>query len=209
MIQKPPATLALLLTVCAPCAFAISSLDLRVTGTITPSSCTPSLSNGGVVDHGKLAVKDLDPVMPTSLKAAEMLLEVHCESATLFTLAAMDNRAGTAAINPDSAHGLGMVNSDQKLGSVWFGLYDTVADSSPVHTIMSRDGGITWSPSSYLGHAALTAVTSSSGTPYTPSAVQALSARIRAFTLIVPASDLSTQDELPIDGHTTVQLRYW
>lgn len=198
-----------LLLIHCPWTLAASSVDLRVTGAITPSSCTPSLSDGGVVDHGKLTAKDLDPVLPTSLKAGEMLLEVLCEGATLFTLTAMDNRAGTAAINPDSAHGLGLVNSDQKLGSVWFGLYDPIADSSPVHTIMSRDGGITWSPSSYLGHAALTAVSTSSSTPHTPSAVQELRARIRAFTLIAPSGGLSLLDEVPIDGHTTVQLKYW
>ncbi|OYU07851.1 MAG: hypothetical protein CFE47_08995 [Pseudomonas sp. PGPPP1] len=208
MDKHTPAAFALLLAACAPAAFAASTTDLAVTGIITPSSCTPSLSDGGVVDHGKLSARDLDPVLPTRLQTGEMHLEVHCEGATLFTLTTVDNRAGTAAINPRSMHGLGMVNDDQKLGAVSFGVFEAVADNAPVQTIMSRDGGTTWGPSSYLGHAALTAFTTG-GVPHTPMALQDLSARLRAFTVIAPAGDLSLLDELPIDGHATLQLKYW
>ena len=34
---------------------AASSVDLTVKGLITPSACAPSLSSGGLVDHGKVA----------------------------------------------------------------------------------------------------------------------------------------------------------
>ena len=101
-----------------------------------------------------------------------------------------------------------MVNDDQKLGSVAFGLFDPVADNLPVQTILSRDGGATWYPSSYLGHAALTAFAAPSG-PTTPMALQTLSARLRAFTMIAPASDLTLLDEIPIDGLAVMQLKYW
>ncbi|KAB0565638.1 DUF1120 domain-containing protein [Pseudomonas palleroniana] len=208
MDRTPSAALAILLAACTPSAFASSSMDLSVSGTITPASCTPTLSNDGVVDHGKLTARDLDPVLPTRLQTGEMDLEVHCEGATLFTLTTVDNRAGTAAVNPRSMHGLGMVNDDQKLGAVSFGLFEAVADNAPVQTIMSRDGGTTWGPSSYLGHAALTAFSAASSA-YIPIAVKDLNARLRAYTVIAPASDLTLLDELPIDGHATLQLKYW
>ncbi|BDB17855.1 hypothetical protein cym2001_12200 [Pseudomonas sp. CYM-20-01] len=207
MDRRTRATLALLLAACAPATFAASNTDLSVTGTITPSSCTPSLSNDGVVDHGKLTGRDLDIDLPTRLQPGEMLLQVHCEGATHFTLTTVDNRSGTSAINP-VFHGLGMVNDDQMLGSVALGLFEPVADTAPVQTIMSRDGGASWGPSSYLGHAALTAF-SAAGAPYTPIAITELSARLRAFTIIAPASGLTLLDELPIDGHATLQLKYW
>ena len=202
-------TLALILATCAPGAFAASSMDLSVTGAITPSACETTLSKGGVVDHGKLTARDLDPVLPTRLPTGEMQLEVHCEGATLFTLTTVDNRAGTAAIHPHSMHGLGMVNNDQKLGAVSFGVFEAVADNVSVQPIMSRDGGTTWGPSSYLGHAAQTAFSSSGGIPYAPIALQDLTARLQAFTVIAPAGDLSLLDELPIDGHATLQVKYW
>ncbi len=199
-------TLALLLTTAAPAALAASSTDLSVTGSITPSSCIPSLSNEGVVDHGKLTVKDLDLSLPTRLQTGEMQLLVQCEGETLFTLTTVDNRAGSSAINP-VFHGLGMVNDDQKLGSVSFGLFEPIADAVAVQTIMSRDGGASWGASSYLGHAALTAFAAPSD-PRTPIAIQDLSARLRAFTIIAPADSLTLLDEVPIDGQVTLQLKY-
>jgi hypothetical protein len=36
-----------------------------------------------------------------------------------------------------------------------------------------------------------------------------LSARLTVFTTIVRANDLTLVDEIPIDGHATVQLKYW
>ncbi|KAF1028747.1 MAG: Protein GltF [Pseudomonas sp.] len=207
MNKSPPATLALLLATCVPGAFAASSMDLSVTGTITPSSCTPSLSGGGVVDHGKLSAKDLHLLQPTPLQEGEMQLQVHCEGSTLFTLTTVDNRAGSSAIDPYH-HGLGMVNGDQKLGSVALEVLEPVADTAPVQTIESRDGGTTWGPSNYLGHAALTSFAAPSA-PQTPIALQDLTARLRAATVIAPAGDLGLLDELPIDGHATMQIKYW
>lgn len=207
-MSRPLITLAatLLITGASP-VLAASSTDLSVSGIITPASCTPSLSGGGVVDHGKLTAKDLNPQKPTSLQAAEMLLEVQCEGPTFFTLTTVDNRAGSSAINP-ALHGLGMVNDDQRLGSVAFGLFDPIADNTPVDAILSNDGGATWRPSAYLGHTGMTSF-AAPGDAYTPIAVQILSARLRAFTMIAPASDLTLLDEVPIDGLATLQLKYW
>ncbi|ROM57722.1 hypothetical protein BK648_02840 [Pseudomonas poae] len=207
MQRYTPATLALLLLSTAPGVFAASNTDLSVTGIITPSSCTPNLSGGGVIDHGKLTGKDLDQDLPTRLAPGEMQFEVHCEGATFFTLTTVDNRAGTSAINP-AHHGLGMVNDNQKLGSVALGVFEPIADNVAVQTIMSRDGGASWGPSSYLGHMALTSFAVATDTS-TPIALQDLTARLRAFTVIAPASSLTLLDEVPIDGHATLQLKYW
>lgn len=200
-------TLAFLLAAFAPIAFAASSADLNVSGTITPSSCTPSLSNGGVIDHGKMTARDLQPARPTLLDPAEMRLEVVCEGETFFTLSTVDNRAGTSAINP-AQHGLGLTPAKEKLGGVTFTLFDPVADASPVKVITSRNGGANWSATPYLGHEALTSFAALDG-PNTPIALKLLNARLRAFTIIVPATDLTLLDEVPIDGQATLQLKYW
>lgn len=197
---------AFLLAAFTPGAFAASNTDLNVTGTITPSSCTPLLSNGGVIDHGKMTARDLQPTKPTLLDPAEMRLEVQCEGETFFTLTTEDNRAGTSAINP-AHHGLGTTPEDQKLGSVAFSLFDPVADDDAVNVIISRNGGASWSLSPYLGHEALTSFAAVGG-PHTPIALKKLSARLRAFTIIVQSTDLTLLDEVPIDGQATLQLKY-
>lgn len=191
---------------CAHSALAAGNADLSVSGIITPSSCTPSLSNGGIVDHGKLTSKNLDQDLPTRLPASELQLQIDCEGPTFFTLTTIDNRDGTSAVN-QAYHGLGTVNDDQKLGSVGFGIFEPQADGNTVLTIMSRDNGSNWGLSTYLGHAGLTAFASPDDLR-TPIALQHLSARLRAVTLIAPASGLTLLDELPIDGHATLQITY-
>ena len=200
-------TFALLLAAIAPGAFAASSTDLNVSGIITPSACAPVLSNGGVIDHGKMTSKDLNPSKPTSLAPAEMRLEVVCEGETFFTLTTVDNRSGTSAINP-AHHGLGTTPEKEKLGSVAFTLFDPVADDNPVQVIISRNSGANWSANPYLGHEALTSFAALSG-PNTPIALKTLTARLRAFSIIAPAEGLTLVDEVPIDGQATLQLKYW
>ncbi|KRP62249.1 DUF1120 domain-containing protein [Pseudomonas trivialis] len=198
-------TLAFLLAACAPGVFAASHTDLSVSGAIVPSSCTPSLSDEGLIDHGKMTSKDLQATKPTLLAPAELRLEVHCEGKTFFTLSTIDNRAGTSAINWRD-HGLGLSPNDEKLGSVTFTLFDPVADENAVNVIVSSNGASSWSTSNYLGHEGLTSF-AALGTK-TPIAVKDLSARLRAFSIIVPANELTLLDEVPVDGQATLQLKY-
>ncbi len=203
---SPLATLtATLLLIGAGPLMAASSQDLSVKGTITPSACAPVVSGGGTVDFGKVSVKDLNTDTYTDLPRETLLLSVRCEGPTFFTLNTIDNRAGTTA-NHFSWHGLGMTPNDEKIGDAGLGLYMPVADGVSVRTITSRDGGVTWMPSVMLSHTVLTAVTDNDG--LAPIAVQVLDAEIRLITHIAPASSLTLTDEVPIDGHATVQVNY-
>lgn len=187
-------------------AEAASSTDLAVTGLIIPSACSPSLSGGGVIDHGKVAARDLNPDTYTSLQRQVMRLNVRCDGPTLFSLSTLDNREGTSAIQ-DRFHGLGMTANDEKLGSASLRLSTAVADTEAVRTIVSTDGGATWVEGTYLGHTAMTAVASATGS-LTPIAVQELDADVRLNTMIARSDSLTLVDEVPLDGHVTVQLRY-
>ena len=205
MVSPLTTLTATLLLIGAGPAWAASSQDLTVKGVITPSACAPVVSGGGTVDFGKVSVKDLNADTYTDLPRETMLLSVRCEGPTIFTLNPIDNRAGTAASH-FSWHGLGMTPSDEKVGDAGLGLYSPVADGVPVRTITSRDGGVTWIPSVMLSHTLLTAVADSDG--LAPIAIQELDAEIRLITHIAPASNLTLTDEVPIDGHATVQVNY-
>lgn len=199
-------TLAALLA-CAGSAYAASTTQLAVQGSITPSACQPVLSAGGNVDHGKLSAKDLKPDDYTLLQRATMSFAINCEGPTLLALKTLDNRNGTAIFPDWHAHGLGTTAAGENLGSVSFSLNDTVADSVPVTHIMSTDGGETWSPASPLGHSALTAFAPNGG-PYQPIAVQAVNATLAVYTTLNKAADLTLTDEVPIDGHATLEVIY-
>ena len=71
---------------------AASSVDLTVKGLITPSACTPTLSNGGAVDYGKISAKDLKVDQQTFLDSQTVQFTVTCDAATLMAMEAKDNR---------------------------------------------------------------------------------------------------------------------
>lgn len=193
--------LALLFT---PGAFAASSTQLAVQGAITPNACEPTISAGGVVDFGKMSAKSLNAESPTTLPTQAMRFSVRCEGPTFFTLNTIDNRSVTSA-NRDPWHGLGMTPDDEKIGGAAFGLYESVADGLPAKPINSMDGGITWRSGVALGPDRLTAVARDDRTPI---AVQEYDAEIRLITHIAPAERLTLTDEVPVDGHTTLQFNY-
>ncbi|WP_421524208.1 DUF1120 domain-containing protein [Pseudomonas yamanorum] len=190
----------------APTVLAASSADFAVTGTITPNACEPMLSSGGVVDYGKMTAKELSADRPTSLPWQTMQLEILCEAPTFIGLSTIDNRSGTSAIN-DYWHGLGLTSEDEKVGSTAFGLFNPVADGASVKTINSTDGGTTWLPSIYLGHYTQTSV-AAAGSANTPIAVRHFSADLRVYTMVNSTDRLTVLDEVPLDGHATVELKY-
>lgn len=66
----------------APPAFAASTSDLSVKGSITPSACEPLISGGGVVDFGKMSVGSLNADQFTALPNQSLHLSVRCEGST-------------------------------------------------------------------------------------------------------------------------------
>ena len=204
MNASPIVFLATLLL--TPTVLAASSADFAVTGTITPNACEPMLSGGGIVDFGKMTAKELSADRPTSLPRQTVQLAIQCDAPTFLALSTIDNRPGTSAINPNW-HGLGTTTDDEKLGSVGFGLYNQIADGVAVQTITSENGGASWIPSVYLGSNVLTAISALGGS-YTPIAVTRFTADLNLYTVIDGTDRLTVLDEVPLDGHATVQLKY-
>lgn len=97
---------------------AASSVDLTVKGLITPSACTPTLSNGGAVDYGKISAKDLKVDQQTFLDSQTVQFTVTCDAATLMAMEAKDNREGSDANNDEMEFGLGLINGTEKLGGM-------------------------------------------------------------------------------------------
>ena len=108
-----------LLLAAAPLAFALSSVELDVNGRITPSACSVSLSDNGLVDHGRILATTLHPSEYTVLPNQQMGLSISCEGPVLFALVGIDNKR-ESSLAPDYFYGLGMNPHapDERLGSV-------------------------------------------------------------------------------------------
>lgn len=188
-------------------ALAASTVDLSLKGAITPSACTPSLSDGGVVDYGKIAAKDLSPTGTTLLRSFTLKLSVDCEAQTLFALNGRDNRLGSSYFGAlDHMYGLGLVNDNEKLGAYKIDVLNPLADE-PVVPLFSFDNGKTWlvnSSGSYMGHPYLNAF----GNSPTPKALRSVTVDLRISAEIAPVRQLTLTEEVPIDGSATLDVMY-
>lgn len=187
-------------------AVAASSVDLSVKGTITPSACTPTLTNGGVADFGKLAAKDLRPDWPTYLPYQAMQMSVTCDAATLFAIASKDNREGSESISDYYNFGLGLINGSEKLGYLAVGVSSAMADGVNVRPIGSRDGGTTWRGESSFMDDGLTSF-AQVGT-LVPIPMQRLTTNLQVSAAIAPSQGLTLTNEVPLDGAVTVTVVY-
>ena len=185
---------------------AASSVDLTVKGLITPSACTPTLSNGGAVDYGKISAKDLKVDQQTFLDSQTVQFTVTCDAATLMAMEAKDNREGSDANNDEMEFGLGLINGTDKLGGMELRMLNPVADSVPVATIGSYDGGVTWGTERNLMRNNLIAPAVAGVN--TPIPVQLWTADLNVMPFIAKTSGLTLTNEVAIDGSVTLTVRY-
>lgn len=197
-------------------AWAASSVDLSVKGSITPAACTPSLSSGGVVDHGKISRKDLNQSnVPTALTVARLQLAIECAAPALIAIKSRDNRAGSSGeevIGGQSNFGLGFVNGDKKIG--WYMLKTANGQADGVdRPMIESSNGTSWSDATHPGLVwqantmrALGEITGSSAAPLP---LQVMTMDIEIEAMIVRIQFLPTVGEgLPLDGSATLEVVY-
>ena len=186
---------------------AASSVDLSVTGKITPAACMPQLSNGGMVDHGKISFKDLKNGVNT-LPQVALQMSVSCDAATLFAVKSTDNRKGTASNNGLSSFGLGVGEGDHKVGFYNLTMENVLGDGAVLPVVESVNGN-TWfySSTGQIWQPEWMRSVSGPGNPdYTPVAIQTLAADLIVATSINKPGTLSA--EMPIDGSATLDIVY-
>lgn len=91
--------------------------SLRINGSITPPSCTLN----GLTENTYTFVFDISPgIFPPSgnltLSPQTQNIEIVCDATTYLTLTATDVRAGTEWVTGQNAYGLGLYNTDTKIG---------------------------------------------------------------------------------------------
>ncbi|MDI2593916.1 DUF1120 domain-containing protein [Pseudomonas sp. 681] len=187
-------------------AHAASTVDLAVKGLVTPSSCTPSLTSGGVVDYGKMSSKDLRPDRATSLANVNLQLAVTCEGSTLLALQGNDNREGSDHRNDLQYYGLGLINGGEKLGAFDLRFSSPVADGITVHTIASPNGGGSWWAEPNLVRGDILSVAHIGS--LVPIPVRNLTADVRIGAEIAPTRQLTLDNEVPLDGSATITVKY-
>jgi type 1 fimbria pilin len=210
-----------LLALAAPAAYAQSTANLSVTGTITPASCVPAFSSGGTVDFGSIPAQDLTTSGHKALTVQNVTMTINCTAATRFALRALDNRASSvnapAAVVATQAFGLGQTSALENIGAWTASIKPATSliDAVAPFTTITSDAGATWSSSSnavtairnttgteMVGLAAATGVTTGSE----PVTVASLDLEIAAW--IAPPQQLTLTAAETLDGSATFEVVY-
>ncbi|AZE87748.1 DUF1120 domain-containing protein [Pseudomonas orientalis] len=199
---------ALFLALTSP-AFAASSVDLTIKGSIVPSACTPAISGGGTVDYGKIAAKDLNVDKETALPTQNLQFSVSCEAATLMAVRPLDNRLGSSSGDLDyEKFGLGLINNGtEKLGYVVVRFLNTqTVDDQPASSVSSNQKEGPWMYNRYWAHELYLAPSLPGGTAPIPAKLW--TAELRIAAKIAPTNELTLTGEVPLDGSVTVEVVY-
>ncbi|MCK3863389.1 MULTISPECIES: DUF1120 domain-containing protein [Pseudomonas] len=196
---------ASVLLLCSTTAFAASSVDLTVKGLIVPSACIPTLSGGGVIDHGKVSAKDLNPDRGTAIGRHTLLMTVDCDAPIQFALHPIDNRAGSGL---STDFGLGFINENQKLGHFSLTWRNAVAeDGVAVQPIASMDQGNSWYPEKFWEPSMYMAAASMDDDTQ-PMPIKNLRVDLEVLTIINRTDGLDLSNEVTIDGSATLEVKY-
>jgi len=214
-MKKPGIALFSLLLGGSSAVQAASIVDLAVTGLITPTACTPQLSDGAVIDYGKISQQDLKVDRSTRLPVKPLHVNIACNAPNRFALRMHDNREGSAMVNSEIYYGLGLDHSGNRIGlySMTFDPLQTVVDSTAqAYGTESTTGGLAWrtanlnpisiGANSYLGF------TDTAGSTAGPSAIQTLSSTVKVETLINATQNLDLSRETALDGLATLEVVY-
>lgn len=214
---KTKAILAAVILASATNAFAGSTAELRVIGTVIPGSCKPEFAGGGAVDYGKISAGDLSATAVSPLQPRQITYTITCDAPIAIATSWVDNRSSTVSTWTDSRFGLG----SQGLNNIgYYGVTlipaQTMADGNAVDTIFADGGSDTWlNVTSVAGQnavkpgATLNRLYSyaTSGT-VTPEAFRVYSGALSVRAFIERTSTLDMTAPLVLDGLSTMEVRY-
>ncbi|MCK7177137.1 DUF1120 domain-containing protein [Enterobacter cloacae] len=197
-------------------AFA-NSVDVKVTGTITPDACTATLANGGVFDYGLIKADTLATDRSTDLATISSKLNITCSAPTIVVLKATSSRPDTGKPEGYPVNYIAFAEVDgMKVGG--YGIYVT----API-----LDGAVAQVTGQYgldaAGWGALVDGTNLSsdstqmtrfigfnaGSNRTPQAFSTLSVDIGINSRINKASELDLSKDIKLDGLATIELVYF
>ncbi|AKZ63399.1 hypothetical protein F506_12610 [Herbaspirillum hiltneri N3] len=200
-------------------ARAVDTTELQVKGSIRPSACIPSFTNGGEVDFGTIRAADLKAGKYTALPVKQINFNVSCDQSRTIELLVHDNRAasyvrgsytGIYGGEDDAVQvfGLGSVDG-KKVGGYRLVMSDITVDGTPATSgYMARPlYGKGYAPGGVLanntGYYFVFIVT----WPYA-AASKFLNVKINVEALLNKPENLNLTGDIPLDGSATFEIRY-
>jgi hypothetical protein len=190
--------------------------ELTLQAHFAPVACVPQLSNGGLVDYGTLAAKDLNATHETPLPTRTLQFSVSCDAATPFALKMHDNRNGSATGGIDeTAYGLDLDASQNKIGRYYLNIDPAEFSADALGTLYRTDstsGGVAWSSSSArqipIAANSLMGFTDRAASTLGPVPIQHLAGTVRLKAYLAPTQALDLRNVVYINGSGTLEIIY-
>lgn len=208
-------------------ALAVGTVDMKVKGILTNSSCTPTLSNGGKVDFGHISLGSLSATDTNQLGTADITLTITCDSAMPVGFFVTDNRADT--VFTTTIHAGGDDGSDVTASGYQFGLGKASEVNIGAYSIAVKTGSVTAdgvakdvitssTPAAPVWSKSLTGLASNAGSSLQlaladTATVIPVAYKVGVFPLKVTAAiqgttALGITDDTNLDGQATISIVY-
>lgn len=192
-------------------AFA-ATVDMTISGTIKPPSCTPTLNNAGILDLGQ--IHGLSKTATTALPAQQITLSIVCSAPSSVGFQLVDNRSASR-MGGSHAYGLGLSNANP-IGNYTLSVQsvNTMVDGA-VGQMMYKNGVTgTW-----LAHAPTADHGLNANTPTLFHALSTIGSTspVPVTTMMIPidvkptinrSSLLDMTQAIPLDGSATIEVVY-
>ncbi|MCT4704928.1 DUF1120 domain-containing protein [Enterobacteriaceae bacterium H11S18] len=220
--------LLVFLTLAATSALAAESVDVKVSGTISPAACMPAISGGGIIDYGMIKADTLSADSYTTLEQKTLNFSISCKAPTKVYIHMMNGRPGTTAGADEGAGGaayaptplfnianypaVGLgVDGTVNIGGYGLALADVSADSKDVSLIYMIPYVPGWHPkpnSSFYTHDSDTLTSWSEQGSTIPLAFENLQGKIQVEAYLNKGSELDLTHDIQLDGLSTLELYY-
>ena len=214
--------LATAIALCTTSAFAGETAVLKVQGTLTNSSCSAELGQGGVIDYGNIRLGSLSADTNNTIGQKQIPVSITCTAATKVGFTITDNHGDSNARLPVDVntttnvtdayytYGVGKTTGGVNIGNYSMWMTDVVADGNTVDPIVQNND---WTDGHWVKGSVPrsdTVTTTSFATTGTkePLAITAATFNFVTNLVIQKTKTLAITDDTPFEGQSTMTLVY-
>ncbi|EFC57784.1 MULTISPECIES: DUF1120 domain-containing protein [Enterobacter] len=209
-------------------AHAADTAVLKVQGKLTNASCTPTLSNGGIVDYGTIRLGELNATATNQLGERDSSLTITCSSPTKVGWSITDDRTDSVSPNVNVkvlgdliyptegiAMGLGKTTGGVAIGNwaLYVAAANVTADGEHATLVKKADAQSPWENATIApvlnaaNHTVMSVILPEATTP-DPMAFTQVVYPLKTSVAIDKTSRLAITDDTQLDGQATITLTY-
>lgn len=211
--------LATLVALSCTSVYAEPTAVLKVTGTLTNASCTPELSNGGVIDYGTINLRDLSATEDNNLGDKTISLTITCPVNTKVAFTTQDDKSasnaglaptvnGSAKTDAYYQYGVGLTDGGVKIGDYGLWITGVTVDGASADAIISNNDLTSWAKGVEMRSDGVSNITAAATGTLQPLAFRAATFDMKANLVIEDTTTLAITDDTKLDGQTTFTLIY-